>query len=105
MESFLKVVAETVNPHSQLVGVNLISDAAQIEGKKIRVRDERLTVCQQIAYSRMYAWSTWCDSDSSHCVLGAACAGLIEPPERLLSGEVNCGVYQQDPSGRIICGL
>lgn len=96
MESFLKVVAETVNPPSHPVGVNFITDLAQVEGKKIRVRDERLTVCQQIAYSRMYGWSTWCDADSSHCVLGAACVGLIEPPERVLSGEVNCGVYQQD---------
>ena len=96
MESFLKTVVETVNPSTQPVGVNLIEDMAQIEGKKIRVSDERLTVCQQIAYSRMYGWSTWCDSGTSHCVLGAACVGLIEPPERVLSGEVNCGVYQQD---------
>jgi uncharacterized protein (DUF169 family) len=96
MESFLKVVTETVNPLSNPVGVNLVDDAKLIEGKKIRVRDERLTVCQQIAYSRMYGWSTWCDSGTSHCVLGAASAGLIEPPERVVSGEVNCGVYQQD---------
>lgn len=98
MESFLKIVTETVNPLSKPVGVNLIDDVKQIEDKKIRVRDERLAVCQQIAYSRLYGWSTWCDSSSSHCVLGAACVGLIAPPERVLSGEVNCGVYQQDQS-------
>jgi uncharacterized protein (DUF169 family) len=96
MESFLKIVTETVNPATQIVGVNLVDDAMQIEGKKIRVRDERLAVCQQIAYSRLYGWSTWCDSGSSHCVLGAACAGLIDPPDRVIKGEVNCGVYQQD---------
>ena len=96
MESFLKIVAETVNPPTQVVGVTLVHDGAMVEGKKIRVRDERLTVCQQIAYSRMYGWSTLCDSGSSHCALGAACAGLIPPPARVLSGEVNCGVYQQD---------
>jgi uncharacterized protein (DUF169 family) len=98
MDSLLKVITETVNPLSKLVGVNIVSDVAQVEGKKIRVKDERITVCQQIAYSRLYGWSTWCDSRSSHCVLGAASAGLIEPPQRVLSGEVNCGVYQQDQS-------
>jgi uncharacterized protein (DUF169 family) len=96
MEAFLKIVTETVNPATQPVGVNIVNDVTQVDGKKIRVRDERLTVCQQIAYSRMYGWSTWCDSGSSHCVLGAACAGLIAPPQRVLSGDVNCGVYQQD---------
>lgn len=96
MDAFLKAVADTVNPATQPVGVSLIDDATQVADKKIRVRDERLTVCQQIAYSRMYGWSTWCDSDSSHCVLGAACAGLIAPPQRVLNGAVNCGVYQQD---------
>lgn len=59
MESFLKIATETVNPPSKIVGVNLVEDAVQVEGKKIRVRDERLTVCQQIAYSRLYGWSTW----------------------------------------------
>lgn len=96
MESFLKAVVEAVNPASQPVGVNLFKDDAPIEGKKVCIRDERLTVCQQIAYSRLYGWSTWCDSSTSHCVLGAASAGLIAAPERVLQGEVNCGVYQKD---------
>lgn len=96
MDRFLATVKETVNPATQAVGVNLVRDAALIEGKKIRVRGERLTICQQIAYSRMYGWSTWTDRESSHCVLGAACTGLVAPPERVLNGTVNTGVYQAD---------
>jgi uncharacterized protein (DUF169 family) len=53
MEHFLATVKETVNPASQPVGVNLIRDTALIEGLKIKVRDKRLAICQQIAYSRM----------------------------------------------------
>lgn len=96
IEQFLATVRETVNPVTQPVGVSLIRDAALIEGKKIRVKGQRLTVCQQIAYSRMYSWSTLTDRDSAHCVLGAACAGLIDPPQRVLDGSVNNGIYQQD---------
>jgi len=96
MEGFLAVVKETVNPKTQAVGVNLLQDAAQLEGKKIRVREQRLAVCQQIAYSRLYGWSTWVDRESAHCVLGAACVGIVPAPERVLDGSVNSGIYQKD---------
>jgi len=96
MEQFLATIRETVNPATLPVGVNLVRDRSVLEGKKIRLRDQRLSVCQQIAYSRMYGWSTWTDQTNSHCVLGAACAGLIAPPERVLNGSVNTGIYQQD---------
>lgn len=96
MERFLAIVKETVNPKTQPVGVNLLRDAALLEGKKIRVRDQRLAVCQQISYSRMYGWSTWVDRDSAYCVLGAACVGIVAAPERVLDGSVNCGIYQKD---------
>lgn len=95
-EQFLTTVKETVNPATQPVGVSIVRDAALLEGKKIRVKGQRLTVCQQIAYSRMYGWSTWADQQTAHCVLGAACAGLIAPPSRVLDGSVNRGIYQQD---------
>jgi uncharacterized protein (DUF169 family) len=95
MEKFLATVRETVNPATQPVGVNLIPDAALIEGLKIKVRGKRLTICQQIAYSRMYSWSTWTDAETSHCALGAACTGMILPPQRVLDGTVNTGVYQE----------
>ncbi|MGE0157723.1 MAG: DUF169 domain-containing protein [Geobacter sp.] len=96
MEMFLTTVRETINPATQPVGVNLVRDNALLEGKKVRLRGQRVSVCQQIAYSRMYGWSTWADQASSHCVLGAACAGIIAPPERVLNGSVNNGIYQQD---------
>lgn len=96
MEQFLATVKETVNPATQPVGISLVREAARIAGLKIRVRGERLAVCQQIAYSRYYGWSTWTDRETSHCVLGAACAGLVDPPARVLDGSVNVGIYQQD---------
>jgi len=96
---FLATVKETVNPVTQPVGVSLIRDAALLAGKKIRVSGQRLSVCQQIAYSRMYGWSTYADKTMAHCVLGAACAGLISPPARVLNGSVNQGIYQQDQVG------
>lgn len=96
MESFLATVRETVNPTTQAVGVNLLRDSALLEGKRVRLRGQRVSICQQIAYSRMYGWSTWADQSTSHCVLGAACAGIIAPPERVLNGSVNNGIYQQD---------
>jgi len=96
MEPFLAAVKETVNPATQPVGVNLIRDPSIIDGQKIKLRDRRLAVCQQVAYSRMYSWSTWADAGTSHCAIGAACTGLITPPERILDGTVNTGVYQKD---------
>jgi uncharacterized protein (DUF169 family) len=95
MEHFLATVKETVNPATQPVGVNLIRNAALIEGLKIKMRGKRLAICQQIAYSRMYAWSTWTDAETGHCALGAACTGMISPPERVIDGTVNTGVYQE----------
>jgi len=95
MKHFLETVKETVNPATQPVGVNLVRDAALIEGLKIKVRGKRLAICQQIAYSRMYSWSTWTDAGTGHCALGAACTGMIAPPPRVLDGTVNEGVYQK----------
>ena len=95
MEHFLATVKETVNPATQPVGVNMIRDPATIGSLKIKVRNKRLAVCQQIAYSRMYSWSTWADAGTSHCAIGAACTGLIVPPQRILDGSVNNGVYQK----------
>lgn len=96
MEHFMATVRETVNPATQPVGVNLIRDISQIEGMKIKMRGTRLAICQQIAYSRMYSWSTWADAASAHCALGASCTGMIRPPERVLDGSVNIGVYQEN---------
>jgi uncharacterized protein (DUF169 family) len=96
MDEFLTTLKETVNPATQPVGVNLLRNVAAVAGVKIRVRGQRLTICQQIAYSRLYGWSTWVDKETSHCVLGAACAGLIAPPQRVLNGSVNAGIYQAD---------
>lgn len=95
MADFSTIVATTVNPATQPVGVKFIYDLAELEGKKIRLEGKRLTICQQIAYSRMYGWSTCCTAETAHCVLGAACVGLVEAPQRVVDGEVNNGVYQQ----------
>jgi uncharacterized protein (DUF169 family) len=95
VEDFLAIMKETVNPATQPVGVNLVRDAALVEGLKIKVRGKRLAICQQIAYSRMYSWSTWVDASTSHCALGASCAGLIPVPERVIEGAVNIGIYQE----------
>jgi len=95
MENFLATVKETVNPATQPVGVNLVRDAALVEALKIKVHGKRLTICQQIAYSRMYSWSTWCDAQTAHCALGAASTAMILPPKRVIDGSVNTGVYQQ----------
>ena len=99
MEHFLATVKETINPATQPVGVNLIRNAAQLEGLKIKVRGKRLAICQQIAYSRMYSWSTLADAATSHCALGAGCTGLILPPQRVMDGTVNTGVYQKTQGG------
>lgn len=96
INQFLTTLKETVNLATQPVGVSIVRDAALVEGKKIRVKGQRLAVCQQIAYSRMYGWSTWADQQTTHCVLGAACAGIIAPPARVLDGSVNIGIYQKD---------
>lgn len=95
MEQFLATVKETVNPATQPVGVNLVRDISRVEGMKIKVRGKRLAICQQIAYSRMYSWSTWTDAGTAHCALGTACTGMIHTPLRVLDGSVNTGVYQE----------
>lgn len=95
MEHFLATVRETINPATQPVGVNLVRDLSLIEGLKIRMRGTRLAICQQIAYSRMYSWSTWTDSGTGHCAIGASCTGMIQPPQRIMDGSVNTGVYQE----------
>lgn len=95
MNQFFDIVKTTVNPATQPVGVKLVYDLKELDGKKIRLQGKRLTICQQIAYSRMYGWSTCCTAETAHCVLGAGCAGLIEAPQRVVDGEVNTGVYQQ----------
>jgi uncharacterized protein (DUF169 family) len=96
MNSFLDAVARTVNPSTSPVGVNLIRDPASLSRAKVRLRDRRINICQQVAYSRYYGWSTWVDAAHSHCALGAAAAGLVALPERVRDGEVNAGVYQKD---------
>jgi len=96
MQSFLDALRDTITPITPPVAVRRLNDASELGTLKVRVRTEHITVCQQIAYSRHYGWSTWCDRQTSHCVLGAACVGLIPPPARVLDGTVNCGVYQQD---------
>ena len=93
---FQSVLEETVKPATKPVGVSLVTAAALPVNERIKVSGRRLTICQQIAYSRYYGWSTLCDRDSSHCVLGSACCGLVVAPQRVLDGTVNCGVYQQD---------
>lgn len=98
MNSFMDVVKATVNPATQPVAVKLISDESVLAGKKIRLQGKRLTICQQIAYSRMYSWSTCCTAETAHCVLGAGCTGLIDAPQRVVDGEVNNGIYQQNQS-------
>lgn len=96
MRALLETIKSTVNPASEVVGVNLVKDSSLAAGMKIRVRGKHLAVCQQIAYSRLYGWSTWCDAETSHCVLGACNCGLIDVPERVSSGQVNQHVYQVD---------
>ncbi|NTW99195.1 MAG: DUF169 domain-containing protein [Geobacteraceae bacterium] len=95
MEHFLATVRETVNPATQPVGVNLVRDSALVDGLKIKMRGKRLAICQQIAYSRMYSWSTWTDAETGHCAIGTACTGMIQPPQRIIDGSVNTGVYQE----------
>lgn len=79
--------------HTIPVGVNLLEEVPSL---KVRVKEKMITVCQQIAYSRYYGWSTLITKEYSYCVLGASCAGLIKPPKRVIEGEVNCNIYQKD---------
>ncbi|GAB4170467.1 MAG: DUF169 domain-containing protein [Geothermobacteraceae bacterium] len=96
MNELLQTLVRTVNPKTAPVGVSLLEDLAPLAEARIRLRGKQLAVCQQIAYSRYYRWSTLVTAAESHCVLGASCTGLVKAPERVLSGEVNTGVYQKD---------
>lgn len=75
------------------VGVNLLKEIPNI---KVKLKNRKITICQQIAYSRYYGWSTLITKEDSFCVLGASSTGLIKPPKRVIEGEVNCNIYQQD---------
>jgi uncharacterized protein (DUF169 family) len=99
-QEFTDTLSKTVNPATFPVGVALLNEAPAA-GLKFRVKYKKITVCQQIAYSRMYGWATCIGAEHSFCVLGAACAGLIVPPVRLLEGGVNCGVYQKDKEAAV----
>lgn len=92
MQKLLEVLEKTVRPQTRPTALAVRPDIPEV---RVRLRDKQLAVCQQVAYSRYYGWSTLATAQSSHCVLGAACAGLIEVPERVRKGEVNHGVYQQ----------
>lgn len=96
MSSFVETLTRTVNPATQPVGVTFVPDLAALASAKIRLRDRRLTICQQVAVSRYYGWSTLTTSASAHCALGAAAVGLVQLPARVRDGSVNTGVYQKD---------
>jgi len=95
VQNLLKVINDTVNPHTMPVGVCLLKEEISPD-VKIKVRNKPITVCQQIAYARMYGWSSAAESKDSSCVLGANVAGLVDPPERVMNGSVNNGVYQKN---------
>ena len=99
MEHFLATVKETVNPATQPVGVNLVRDISLVDDLKIKVRGKRLAICQQVAYSRMYSWSTWTDAKTSHCAIGAACTGMILPPQRVHRRHGQYGGVSGNPAG------
>jgi len=101
MQTLLEAIKQTINPSGNIVGVNVVKDVETIRDVKIRLKDESLAICQQIAYSRLYGWSSWCDPSSSHCVLGAANCGLIKVPERVSSGSVNEHIYQIDSNSAV----
>jgi len=93
-EKLLNTLQKTVIPQTSPVAVKIIKD--KIDLPKIKVTNKKMTICQQIAYSRYYGWSTISTNENSFCVLGASCAGLIKTPDRVLSGEVNCNIYQKN---------
>jgi uncharacterized protein (DUF169 family) len=96
MQRVLEVLTRTVNPPTAPVGATFVKDAAAVEKAKVKLRGKRITVCQQVAYSRYYGWSTWATAQDAHCVLGACAVGLVPTPARVAEGVVNTGVYQQD---------
>ncbi|MCA1928059.1 MAG: DUF169 domain-containing protein [Calditerrivibrio sp.] len=85
---------KTVIPQTMPVAVKIVRE--KIDLPKIKVTTRMMSICQQIAISRYYGWSTLSSRENSYCVLGASCSGLIKTPSRVLDGEVNCSVYQRD---------
>lgn len=57
----------------------------------------KVNICQQTALARFYGWAQASRAEDQVCVIGAACMGMIAIPERVSSGAINCGIYQQDP--------
>lgn len=94
MKEFLASLQKTVKPQTSPVAVKFFEET-HFDGKA-KVKNKKINICQQIAYSRYYRWSTYITAEDSFCVLGASCCGLIKTPERVLKGEVNCNVYQKD---------
>ncbi len=94
MKEFLETLNKTVRLQNNPVGVKLFRDE-EFSGK-VKVKNKKINICQQIAYSRYYNWSTYITAKDSFCVLGASCCGLIDTPDRVISGEVNWNVYQKD---------
>jgi uncharacterized protein (DUF169 family) len=56
----------------------------------------KMNICQQTALARFYGWAQASCAEDQICVLGAACLGMIDCPERVSNGEINCGIYQHD---------
>jgi len=81
--------------HSFPVGVTLFPKKSDVP-ESVRWFDRKVNICQQVAIARLYGWSFASGPAEQVCVLGAASLGLIETPERVKSGEINCGVYQKD---------
>jgi uncharacterized protein (DUF169 family) len=77
------------------VGISLLNEE-DLDFSIIKCKTKPMTVCQQISYARMYGWSSVVSAKESTCVLGANVTGLVEPPERVMDGSVNNGVYQKD---------
>ncbi|MCX8084026.1 MAG: DUF169 domain-containing protein [Calditerrivibrio sp.] len=94
LDKLLTVLNKTIIPQTNPVAVKIIR--GDLELPKIKVNDKKMSICQQIAYSRYYGWSTLAKAKDSYCVLGASCTGLIQTPERIINGDVNCNVYQKD---------
>ncbi|KAA0258224.1 hypothetical protein FHQ18_07475 [Deferribacter autotrophicus] len=95
-ETFLKTLEKTVKPLTLPVATKFIKDGSLLTDAKIKLKNRKIAICQQIAYSRYYGWSTYVEGHYSYCVLGASNCGLIKTPERVLEGHVNCSIYQKD---------
>jgi len=94
LDHLVNTLNKTIIPQTSPVAVKIIKEDVDIP--KVRVTKRKMSICQQIAFSRYYGWSTLSTKENSYCVLGASCAGLIQVPERVMDGEVNCNVYQKD---------